>query len=134
MSHFSVWHWIIVLIIIGVPLLLISGALRAGTARPGEIADTWKFRTVILVILAFAIPAWLITLPLFLFLAYRSYKAGDSAVGVRPTQAIQVAETSRPHPTSQTKTEQLAALHELLKSGALTQDEFDNEKRKILES
>jgi hypothetical protein len=46
------------------------------------------------------------------------------------------AGTARPGPQSapQSKAAQLAALNDLLKTGALTQDEFDNEKRKILES
>ena len=38
-------------------------------------ADTFKFSTIIFIILGLLIPLWPISLPLFWFLAYRSYKA-----------------------------------------------------------
>jgi len=41
-----------------------------------ETPNTFKFRTVIYIVLAFVIPFWIITLPLFLILAWSSYKAG----------------------------------------------------------
>lgn len=134
MSSFSIFHWIIVFIIIGIPLLLIFGALRAGVGRAGEKTNTWKFRTIVFTILAVIIPAWPISIPLFLFLAYRSYKAGEIATGLS-TQYSEMTSSRQqtvPHSVGQSKTDQIAALHQLLKSDALTQDEYDSEKRRIL--
>ncbi len=133
MGNFSIWHWIIVLVVVGIPVLLLTGALRAGVARPGEVANTWKFRTVVFTILAVVVPFWLITLPLFLFLAYRSYKAGEAAAR-EPFKSLGTEEFPQINAQApgQSKAEQLTALHELLKSGALTQEECDAEKKKVL--
>ena len=89
----------------------------------GEVANTWKFRTVVFVFLACVVPLWLITTPLFLYLAYRSYVAGapEGAEGAQ-----------RPASAQQSKAQDIAAMHGLLSSGALTQAEFDREKKKLL--
>lgn len=76
------------------------------------------------------IPFWLITLPLFLYLAYRSYKAGEDTLPISQTSSHNSKGTS--HTTPISKAEQLTTLYELLKSGALTQEEYDSEKHKIL--
>lgn len=47
--------------------------------EPGEVAHTWKFRTVAFICLALVIPFWSISLPVFLYLAYRSYVSGGPA-------------------------------------------------------
>ena len=96
-----------------------------------EIANTWKFRTVVFVILACILPLWPISIPLFLYLAYRSYIAG------RPVDATEAPGASGvpqhvAEPYLSNKARGIAELHELYSSGALTQDEFDAEKKKLL--
>ncbi|MEH0168485.1 hypothetical protein V3596_20695 [Roseateles sp. MS17] len=56
-----------------IALLLVRSAFRA---EPGEVACSWKFRTVIYVSLSLLIPLWPLTFPIFLHLAHRSYLAG----------------------------------------------------------
>lgn len=41
---------------------------------PASKADTFKFSTIIFIIVGLLVPLWPISLPLFWFLAYRSYK------------------------------------------------------------
>jgi hypothetical protein len=130
MTSFSILHWIIFFVIIGIPLLLVFGALRAGVGRPGEKINTWKFRTIVFIILAVIIPAWPISIPLFLYLAFNSYKAGEIATGLS-TQFSEGQQTVL-QPIRQSKADEITALHQLLKSGALTQDEYDAEKSKVL--
>ena len=127
MGSFSIWHWFnwfVMLALIGIPLLLIFVLTKS---YPGEVANTWKFRTVVLVIFAFIVPLWPVTLPLFLFLAYRSYKAGS----LPEADSKHLAPVS-PFPSSTDKAQEIAALHDLLNKGALTQEEFEQQKRKIL--
>ncbi|MDR0251116.1 MAG: SHOCT domain-containing protein [Burkholderiales bacterium] len=142
MGSFSLWHWFVVGTFL-LLIVLIKGLLKSNSSSSeNEIADTWKFRTVIFVILAFVIPFWLITLPLFLFLAYRSYKAGkpvgDISAAANPQHNLQheSAFALDPPPaipvSSPSKAQEIAELHKLLEQGALTQEEFDQEKRKIL--
>jgi hypothetical protein len=54
-------------------------------SEPGELACTWKFRTVIYLLMAIAVPLWPLTFPLFAFFAYRSYREGLPSVwpGIR---------------------------------------------------
>lgn len=59
-----------------VVLLLLRAVLVVFRPEPHERQGSWKFRTVIYVVLAFAIPLWPLTCPLFLVLAHRSYLAG----------------------------------------------------------
>lgn len=91
----------------------------------GEVANTWKFRTVVFVCLAAVIPIWPISVPVFLYFAYRSYVAGSA-----PAPGAGGAE--EPVSAQQSKAQDIAAMHELLSSGALTQEEFDREKKKLL--
>lgn len=125
MGSFSVWHWLVVLIVVGIPLWLVVSLVKSSS---GEVANTWKFRTVILVILAFVVPLWPVTLPLFLFLAYRSYKAGSEP----QPQLVPAIASGTAERNSAGKAQEIAALHELVAKGALTQAEFDAEKQKIL--
>lgn len=88
------------------------------------VADTFKFSTVVFIILGVIIPFWIVTLPLFWFLAYRSYKQGrpadpavDSAGAARASNAL----------------DEIQKLKTLLDAGAITQDEFEEQKRKLLE-
>lgn len=56
-----------------------AGALPStgpvSSAPSGDKTNTFKFTTVILIILGLITPLWPISLPLFWFLAYRSYKS-----------------------------------------------------------
>ncbi|MCV2419195.1 hypothetical protein [Paucibacter sp. DJ2R-2] len=63
----------LVLILIRVYLRWVFTAFRP---EPSELACTWKFRTVVFVALAFAVPLWPLTFPLFLGLGRSSYLAG----------------------------------------------------------
>ena len=62
-----------------VALLLVRSAFRP---EPGEVACSWKFRTVIHVALSLLIPLWPVTFPIFLLLAHRSYLAGARRTAV----------------------------------------------------
>jgi hypothetical protein len=72
---------------LGIALLVaLAGAVIISLMRGWrQTANTWKFRTVVFIIAAFAIPRlWIITIPFYLYLAYRSYKAG-AQVAARPS-------------------------------------------------
>lgn len=59
-------------------VLLVLHLLRAVfRPEPGEVARSWKFRTVVWIGLALIVPLWPVTFPLFLWLAHRSYLAGS---------------------------------------------------------
>ena len=80
MVNFSVFHWVIVLLFV---LVVAYGArllILATKPRSEDVANTWKFRTIVFVILAVVVPLWILTLPLFLYFAYRSYVEGTSSV------------------------------------------------------
>lgn len=89
-----------------------------------EIANTFKFRTVIFIILSLIVPLWIVTLPLFLFLAYKSYVAG-----VPQTQII---EQSKPSMTLQNVASEIEALHKLFTAGVLSEAEFQTQKDRLL--
>lgn len=76
-----------------------------------EQANTIKFSTVIFIILGIIIPIWPITLPIFWWLAYKSYKKGSEA-------GHSLAD--------------LKSAKELLETGAISQKEFDAIKAKTL--
>lgn len=83
-----------------------------------EIPNTWKGRTVVYAVLAFIIPLWIITLPLFLYLAYKSYKEG----GVKNKDKQNTSYT-----LSDIKEAQI-----LLKDKVIIQEEFDKIKTNAL--
>lgn len=76
-----------------------------------EQANTIKFSTVIFIILGIIIPIWPITLPVFWWMAYKSYKKGSEA-GHSLTD--------------------LKNAKDLLEAGAINQKEFDAIKVKAL--
>lgn len=73
---FSPVAWAVVFFI---ALLLVRSVFRP---EPGEVACSWKFRTVIYVALSLLIPLWPLTFPIFLLLAHRSYLAGARRAAV----------------------------------------------------
>lgn len=97
--------------------------IAAKKANQG-VADTFKFGTVVFIILGVIIPFWIVTLPLFWFLAYRSYKQGRVA-----DPAVDVAVTAR----ASSALDEIQMLKTLLDAGAITQGEFEAQKRKLLE-
>jgi cell division septal protein FtsQ len=86
-----------------------------------EIQNTFKFRTVIFLILGLIIPLWLITLPLFWFFAYKSYKDGVPVNTIDTSSKI-----------TYSNLDELKKLKELLDSGVLNQEEYDTEKKHLL--
>lgn len=124
------------LLILCIIIILIS--LLAKKRDPDEIANTWKSRTVIFTVLAFVIPFWIVTIPLFFYLAYRSYKQGKLATAftVNPAPKLDSAFSGEApqEVTSKvfSRTSEIAELHRLFQQGALTQDEFDQEKGRLL--
>lgn len=70
-----------------VVLLLLRAVLVVFRPEPHEQQASWKFRTVIYVVLSFAIPLWPLTFPLFLVLAHRSYLAGAAKPAKAPDTA-----------------------------------------------
>jgi hypothetical protein len=76
-----------------------------------EQTNTIKFKTIIFIILGLIIPLWPITLPLFWWLAYKSYKKGSDA-GHSLTD--------------------LKNAKDLLENGAINQEEFNAIKEKAL--
>ena len=68
------------LVVFATALLLARLLLRpvriALQPQAGELARTWKFRTAVYLVLACAVPLWPLSVPLFLWLAHRSYLAG----------------------------------------------------------
>lgn len=67
-------------------LLSLRAILVVFRPEPHEQQATWKFRTIIYAVLAFAIPLWPLTFPLFLVLAHRSYLAGAASLATSPAQ------------------------------------------------
>jgi len=105
------------------------GMITTIRSRAVEVANTWKFRTVVFIILACFLPLWPITFPLFLYIAYKSYKSGTPELFVSDVQVpLQVIES----PSQQSKATEITKLHNLMQQGALTQEEFDQEKRRVL--
>jgi H+/gluconate symporter-like permease len=139
-SSFSIFHWLIAIAVIGLPVALLVVAVFAikSMFKPGlhEIANTWKGRTFLFAGLAVLVPLWLITLPLFAYLAHKSYKEGSPpGTPVVPPQAFNDSTTIDVPATPSSGASvasRIAELHALLQAGALTQDEFDQQKRKIL--
>ena len=77
--------------------------------------NTFSFATIIFLVLGLIVPLWPISLPLFWFLAYRSYKNGSA-----PQPVLSLTD--------------LKNAQELLDEGTITQEEFDRIKANILRS
>jgi hypothetical protein len=123
----TAFNFALVIFIVWLPFWLIRKIRSRPSTQPAEEApNTWKFRTVVFLILAVVFPLWPITLPLFLYIAYRSYKSGSTQYTISTS-----ANSAIPVPD---KTSQLGALHDLLTKGALTQLEYEQEKKRILDS
>jgi competence protein ComGC len=119
MGGLTIFHMLIVL---AIPVGLFFVIRWLLGPSPGDVANTWKFKTVISLIFALFVPFWPVTAPVFLYLAYRSYSKGEKA----PVPVVIVDSFST------NKAEEIAALHALLSNGALTQAEFDEQKQKNL--
>lgn len=78
-----------------------------------KVANTVKGETIIFMILALLVPLWPISLPLFGWLAYRSYKSGGPGAGSSSLEELQRAK-------------------QLLDAGAISQGEFDHIKAQTL--
>ncbi|WP_287919192.1 SHOCT domain-containing protein [Comamonas sp.] len=124
MGNNSILSWVIVLAILLGMVWLVRLLLRLAAPMPDEVANTFKFRTVVFIVLAFSIPLWLITLPLFLYLAYKSYAAG--------MPHGQATEQSKQSTAPQNVALEIEALHKLLISGALSEEEFQTQKARLL--
>ena len=79
----------------------------------GKQRNTFSFATVLFIILGLIVPFWPISLPLFWYLAYRSYRSGTP-----PSSAPSLAD--------------LQNAQELLDRGTISQEEFDRIKANIL--
>ena len=79
----------------------------------GKQPNTFSFATILFIILGLIVPFWPISLPLFWFLAYRSYKSGTA-----PVPAPSIAD--------------LQSAQDLLDRGAISQEEFDRIKANVL--
>lgn len=82
----------------------------------GKVKNTFKFGTIIFLILGLIVPLWPISLPLFWFLAYGSYKSG------KPFQSV----------TAVTELDELKKLKALFDSKAITEEEFNIKKAQLL--
>lgn len=78
-------------------------------------ANTFKFSTIVFLILGLIIPLWPISLPIFWYLAYKSYSSGI---------------VKEDH-TSTGNLDELKKLKELLDLGVISQEEFDAKKRTL---
>ena len=79
----------------------------------GKQQNTFSFATVLFIILGLIVPFWPISLPLFWYLAYRSYRSGAA-------------------PPTTTSLADLQNAQALLDRGTISQDEFDRIKADIL--
>ena len=74
-------------------------------------ANSFSLATILFIILGLIVPFWPISLPLFWYLAYRSYRKGTA-----PAPSIADLHTAQ----------------ELLDRGTITQDEFDRIRANVL--
>lgn len=72
-----------------------------------DVADTVKFSTILFIVIGLLLPLWPVTLPLFFWLAYRSYRKG----GPEPISLYQLQKAKM-----------------LLDEGGITKAEFDQIK------
>lgn len=95
-------------------------------------ANSFKFSTVIWIIVGLLLPLWPISLPLCFWMAYKSYQNGeqdeqDSSV---TEKAPAVAEAIQPERDKALNTVKEAK--ELLDAGAITEEEFSKIKSEAL--
>lgn len=100
-------------------------------SQTNEVANTFKFRTVVFIILALIVPLWFVSLPLFLYFAYRSYVSGVEPSSLSSNDKV-INDYSNPPRDAGSMAKEIETLYELLSKGALTQEEFYIQKRKLL--
>lgn len=86
----------------------------------GEVANTLKPSTIIFIILALILPLWPITLPLFLWLAHKSYKGGEVIAYKVEGQA------------NNRSLDELDTARKLLDAGTISREEFDRIKEQTI--
>jgi len=91
--------------------------------------DTIKISTVVFFVLGLIIPLWIITLPLFWFISYRTFKSGQGTPIIK-NDSIK-SKVIYEH-SNNSKFDDIEKIKTLLDSGALTESEFETEKAKIL--
>lgn len=129
MGTYGIFTFLFILLIIIGGFFALRLLFRLIKPKPDEVTNTVKFRTVIFIVLAFTIPLWLITLPLFLYLAYKSYIHGiPTEIANTPLAAPSLKSNSM----EQSVAAEIEALHNLVKSGALSQSEFQDRKAILL--
>jgi len=109
----------------GVPLEICEHCEKKLETSSLRMAYTFKFSTVVWLLLGLIVPFWIITLPLFWFFAYLSYSSGVNPNLIPKSPAIEPAPTNL---------DELKKLKQLLDSGAITNEEFENEKKALLSS
>jgi len=91
--------------------------------------DTIKISTVVFFVLGLIIPLWIITLPLFWFISYKTFKSGQGTPIIK-NDSIK-SKVIYEH-SNNSKFDDIEKIKTLLDSGALTESEFESEKAKIL--
>lgn len=96
--------------------------------------NTFKFSTIIYIILGLIVPLWIVTLPLFWWFAYQSYKDGSGTPLPSPTEANSNAldTISSPEVVKIYSYDDLEKIKDLMDKGIITEEEFEMEKKKIL--
>ncbi len=93
--------------------------------------DTIKISTVVCFVLGLIVPFWIFTLPLFWFVAYKTFKSGEGTTIIK-SESIKTKDKLGNGNSHNSKFDNLEKIKELLDSGVLTKSEFDTEKAKIL--
>lgn len=87
--------------------------------------DTIKISTLIYFFLGIIIPFWIVSIPICWFLAYKSFKSSEGTpLFKNGSLNFDLKKSS--------KYEDLDKLKDLLDKGALSQEEYEKEKAKIL--
>jgi len=124
MGNSAFWNWVLIAAIVMGVFSFIKYLRRPASPNTYEVENTFKFRTIIYIILAISIPLWLITFPLFIYLAYRSYVSGE--------KQHQHTEISKTIVAPRNISGEIEALHKLVASGALSDAEFQAQKKRLL--
>lgn len=95
-------------------------------------ANSFKFSTVIWIIVGLLLPLWPISLPLCFWMAYKSYQNGeqdeqDSSVTEKASAVAEVIQSERDKALNTVK-----EAKELLDAGAITEEEFSKIKNEAL--